>query len=134
MSSSLSDLGQQLKIKRKELNLSIKEVESSTSIRGNYITAIEDGNVEDLLSPVYIHGFIKQYASFLGLDAESFISKAKDSFKTNTNDHPFYYGIGPVERRNSMGGIRWVPILKWSLTLSFILISLYMFAKYMDVI
>ena len=46
----------------------------------------------------------------------------------------FSYGIGTVEMRNSMGGIKWVPILKWSLAITAILTSAYLFAKFMDVI
>ncbi len=134
MSSTLSTLGEQLKSKRKELNLSVKEVENSTSIRSNYIMAIESGEVNDLLSPVYIEGFIKQYATFLGLDTTDVMSDIAKSLNKKAPSPEFSYGIGTVEMRNSMGGIKWMPILKWSLTITLILLSAYMFARYMDVI
>lgn len=132
MPSELLELGEKLKVKRKELNLSIKEVESSTSIRSNYITAIENGDAQNLLSPVYIQGFIKQYAAFLGLDGDNLLAVAK--FDDLGKKPSFLYGLGPVERRSSVGGLKWMPILKWSSAIAFILTSLYLFAKFMDVV
>lgn len=66
-------LGEQLRQRRKEMNLSLKEAENATSIRLPYLQALEEGEMNKLISPVYAQGFFKQYASFLGMDGEQMI-------------------------------------------------------------
>ena len=56
-------LGEIFQTRRKELNLSLKEVENSTSIRLPYLQAIEEGQMDKLISPIYAQGFVKQYAT-----------------------------------------------------------------------
>lgn len=41
MNEQLLKLGELFKTKRKEMNLSLKEVENATSIRANYLESIE---------------------------------------------------------------------------------------------
>ena len=95
-------LGDVYKAKRCELNLSVKEVESATSIRATYIEAIETGIGLETLSYVYIQGFMRQYATFLGLDLVSLEREYKDSFKPSQAEpfpKEFNYGIGSIEMR-----------------------------------
>lgn len=95
-------LGELYKEKRSELNLSIKEVESATSIRSAYIEAIEDGTGGEMLSSVYMQGFMRQYAIFLGLDPEQLASEYKEIFSTEVKEEPpkeFSYGLGSIEMR-----------------------------------
>jgi len=62
------EIGEMLKEKRRELNLSLKEAENATSIRMGHLKAIEEGDMDQLISSVYAQGFIRQYATFLGFD------------------------------------------------------------------
>lgn len=100
MNDDLKSLGIIFKDKREEMHLSLKEVENATSIRMMYLQAIEEGKVENYLSAVYALGFIKQYANFLGLDAEKIIKENAKSFKLATNAPEFDYGIGTLDIRN----------------------------------
>jgi cytoskeletal protein RodZ len=93
-------IGELFKAKRQEMNLTLKEVENATSIRMLYLQAIEEGNVGRLLSKVYILGFIKQYAIFLGLDADKIIKQNPKAFESNVQKQDFDYGIGTLEVRN----------------------------------
>ena len=61
-------LGDILKERREALNLSIKEVADATKLKKSTIVALENGDYRDLPEPVYIHGFLKLYASVLRLD------------------------------------------------------------------
>ena len=121
-------MGQLFKSKRKELNLSLKEVESSTSIRANYLHAIEEGTIKKYLSSVYTLGFIKQYASFLGFDQEKLINDHPEIFNPKLQTHDFAYGIGTLEVRSSAGGgVKWLPNLLWaSVSVSVLVLAYYL--------
>ena len=64
-------VGYTLRQERERQNLSISDIEQGTSIRAAYIEAIEDGEYDKLPGKVYTKGFIKNYAKFLGLDADA---------------------------------------------------------------
>ena len=64
-------VGYTLRQERERQNLTINDIEEGTSIRALYIEAIENGEYDKLPGTVYTKGFIKNYAKFLGLDAEA---------------------------------------------------------------
>lgn len=64
-------VGYTLRQERERQNLSIGDIEQGTSIRADYIEAIENGEYDKLPGKVYTKGFIKNYAKFLGLDADA---------------------------------------------------------------
>ena len=104
MSEEVKRVGAAFKAKRKDLNLSLKEVENSTSIRSGYLEAIEEGQISQFISSIYALGFMRQYANFLGLDIERLIRENPQALKMPAEKHEFAYGIGTLEVRGSMGG------------------------------
>jgi len=123
-------LGATFRSKREEMNLSLKEVENATSIRTTYLQAIEEGKIGQVLSGVYAHGFIRQYASFLGLPHEQLAKQYPDAFRPTHEKQDFAYGIGTLEARGSPhGGIRWLPNLLWGLGIAFVGIIAWFFGK-----
>jgi hypothetical protein len=80
MTENVQDIGVQFAERRKELKLSLKEAESATSIRSTYLEAIEAGNMDKLISPVYAQGFVRQYATFLGLDGDRIVTENPEIF------------------------------------------------------
>ena len=134
MSEELKEIGGLFKARRKELHLSLKEVENSTSIRSSYLEAIEDGQINDQIAGVYALGFIKQYAAFLGLDADKMIRENPFAFKMAAEKHEFSYGIGTLEVRGSMGGgVKWLPNLIWAAVSAVVLVIAWYLAKYLGV-
>lgn len=116
MQSELVHLGEVFKGRREERRLSLKEVENATSIRMSYLQAIEEGHLGKLISPVYAHGFISKYASFLEMDPEQLIREHPYVRKilTEKSDSDFTLGIGSLEVRGSPGGeVKWLPNLMW---------------------
>ncbi|MFN4174323.1 MAG: helix-turn-helix domain-containing protein, partial [Parachlamydiaceae bacterium] len=106
-------LGDIFKRRRKELNISLKEVESATSIRMNYLSAIEEGDYAKLISPIYAQGFVKQYAGFLGLDGEDLVRNHQHLF-SQSGAHDFAYGIGTLEMRGNPGTrVKGIPTIVW---------------------
>ncbi len=115
MITDKKSIGELFKSKRNEMSLSLKEVENATSIRKIYLQAIEDGNVEKYLSPVYAKGFIRQYATFLGLDGEKILKENPQQFvNLQAEKQEFDYGIGTLEVRNPpANSAKWLPNALW---------------------
>jgi cytoskeletal protein RodZ len=65
----LSELGDLLRRSREQLGLSLEEVEALTHIKGSYLQALEAENFDILPNRVAAHGFLRNYASVLKLDA-----------------------------------------------------------------
>jgi cytoskeleton protein RodZ len=72
---AFKDVGEILADARKEQHLSIKQVASKIHIRQRYLIDLEEGNLADLPGRVYVFGFIRNYARFLGLDGEELIRR-----------------------------------------------------------
>ena len=135
MSEELKRIGDLFKLKRKEMSLSLKEVENSTSIRSTYLEAIEEGQIHEYISGVYALGFIKQYAQFLGFDIEGMIRDNPAAFRMPVEKHEFSYGIGTLEVRGSTGGgVKWLPNLIWALAAALILVAGWYLAKFLGIL
>lgn len=64
------ELGVLLRQTREEKRVSLEQIEEHTRIRQKYLLALEEGRYEDLPTPGHIHGFLRNYARYLGLDME----------------------------------------------------------------
>lgn len=128
-------LGELLKEKRQEKKLSLQDAENGTSIRTSYLQAIEENQVEYLISPVYIQGFIRQYSSFLGLDVEELQRSHPEAFAPSTRGQEFSYGIGTLEMRGSPGaGVKWLPNFAWVAAFGLVIVIAWVLARYLEVI
>jgi len=65
------EIGQTLKKAREQKDLRIDELAFNTRIRQIYLQALEEGQSEDLPEGVFVQGFVRRYAEFVGLDAIS---------------------------------------------------------------
>ena len=134
MSEGLKKMGDVFRLKREEMNLTLKEVENATSIRILYLQAIEDGRGGHFISNAYALGFIRQYANFLGFDSEKLIKENPDAFRLPAEKQDFAYGIGTLEMRGSPhGGVRWMPNLLWGGAFVLIAIAAWYFGKFLGV-
>jgi len=124
------EIGELFKAKRQEMNLSLKEIENATSIRMLYLKAIEEGSVDRLLSQVYILGFIRQYAAFLGLDGEKIIKQNPNAFTSSKEKIDFDYGIGTLDVRNTQSSsAKMLPNAIWIVVGIIALIGAWFFAR-----
>lgn len=130
----LTQIGELFKHRRKELNLSLKEIENATSIRMTYLQAIEDGEIHKLNSPVYAQGFVRQYASFLGIDGEKIVRDNPEVF-LRPEAQEFAYGIGTLEVRGNPGaGVKWFPNAIWISAFALLIITAWFTARYFGVL
>lgn len=75
---NLRELGALLKAERERRGISVRDVMDATKISRRNVNALEEGNVSALPHPVYLKGYIKNYAKLVGLDAEA-LSAVVDS-------------------------------------------------------
>lgn len=66
-------VGDCLRRKREEAGISLKETSVRLGIRYDYLESLESGNYLNLPPQVYVRGFIKSYAGFLGVDGGQLI-------------------------------------------------------------
>lgn len=133
-SEVFKSIGQKLSQRRKEMNVSLKEAENSTSIRATYLQAIEEGAVHKLISPVYAQGFVKQYASYLGLDGEKMLREYPDLFQ-RLEKQDFTYGIGTLEKRGApVANVKWFPNALWIVLFGGVLLLGWLFARYFEIL
>lgn len=130
----MKEIGETFKKRRKEMNLSLKEVENATSIRISCLQAIEEGELGKLISPVYAQGFVKQYASFLGVDGDSIVREHPELFNRK-EQQDFAYGIGTLEKRGNPGsGVKWLPNFLWVIAFAAVIGLAWYLAKVFEVI
>jgi cytoskeletal protein RodZ len=60
-------IGARLREARMRQGLEITDCAAATRIRERYLVAIEDGRYESLPDPAYVNGFVRAYASHLGV-------------------------------------------------------------------
>ncbi|MEP7287585.1 MAG: RodZ domain-containing protein [Chloroflexota bacterium] len=75
MLSDAEVLGDQLRKAREARHLSLDQAEKQTRIRVKYLEALEQGNYVGLPSAVQARGFLRNYARFLGLDADAMVAE-----------------------------------------------------------
>lgn len=71
----MQTLGERLEEARKRKGISIREAAEATKIRGDYLQKFEANTFAIDLPPLYIRGFVRNYARFLEFDAVRFLSE-----------------------------------------------------------
>lgn len=81
-SSGEIEIGATLRKARQELGVTLDDIEDETKIRKRYLNALEREDYGDLPSEVYARGFLKTYASYLGLDGEALSLDLKNRWES----------------------------------------------------
>jgi cytoskeletal protein RodZ len=72
-------LGEDFRSAREARGLSLSDVAEQIHIRSVYLGAIEQEDWPQIGAPVYVRGFIRTYARFLGLDAEAAVQRFNET-------------------------------------------------------
>ncbi len=72
----LNEFSDELKNIRKKKKITLEQISNRTRIDIKYLEAIESGNFS-VMPDVYIRAFLKEYAEFIGLDADETMQKYK---------------------------------------------------------
>ncbi len=82
------DIGNTLRDARRRRELGLPDCESATRIRGRYLTALEEERFELLPEPAYAKGFLRTYATFLGLDPRPLLEELEERLGAAGTDEP----------------------------------------------
>lgn len=88
-------VGAHLKRERELRDISLEEVSRVTRVRLAYLEALEQGRWGGLPADVYVRGYVRAYARFLGLDPEEQIARYLEAAPAQHSP------LGPV--RTSLG-------------------------------
>ena len=83
---TLLELGQEIRGRREALDFSIDEVAGRIKVSARILRAIEEGNLNGLPHAVYTRGFIRAYASLVGLDSEQLTAALATIFPPDEGD------------------------------------------------
>lgn len=70
-----TDIGALLRDQREKLGYSLQDAAQHTRIREALLESIENNRFSDLPGQVYVTGFVKTYASFLGVDSSALLKQ-----------------------------------------------------------
>lgn len=90
-------IGTALREARSRRGIEIAEVEAATKIRRRYLEAMESEDWGVLPGDVYARGFIRAYASFLGLDGERLVEEYRSGVEGDAAEHEATEGARPAE-------------------------------------
>lgn len=74
-------MGVDLHKQRESLGLSLADVERQTRIREVYLYVIEEGNLDELPSTVQGRGMLSNYAAFMNLNSDSYLSRFAEALQ-----------------------------------------------------
>ena len=80
----MSALGEEFRSAREARSLSLSDVAERLHIRSVYLAAIEDEDWHVIGAPVYVRGFMRTYARFLGLDPEAAVARFSSAVPAGT--------------------------------------------------
>lgn len=71
----MSSIGNILRIERETQGRTLTEVSKAVYIKTKYLSALEEENFAVIPGEVYVKGFIRAYASYLGMDGEELVAQ-----------------------------------------------------------
>ena len=91
------EIGEALREGRARAGLEFTDVETATRIPLPYLKALEEERFDRLPAGFYRRSYLREYAAFLGLDAERFVAEYEARFAPP--DPELVPALAPVERR-----------------------------------
>jgi cytoskeletal protein RodZ len=77
-------LGDEFRANREARHLSLSDVSEQIHIRSVYLQSIEEEEWSAIAAPVYVRGFVRTYARFLGMDPEFAVERVNAAMGTQT--------------------------------------------------
>jgi len=82
-------VGEKLRQKRRLKNLRIEDIAKLINIRADYLIALEEELFDKLPSGLYGKNYLKEYASFLGLNPNELLKIWQEQFSAGSDNDPF---------------------------------------------
>jgi cytoskeletal protein RodZ len=91
-----SEVGETLRDARENRGVDLHRVERDTKIRLKFLAALEDGEFTELPGDVYARGFLRNYATYLGLDADQIEEEWRSEAGAATPVRPTFAAPRPL--------------------------------------
>ncbi len=91
----MDSVGVFLKRERELREITLEEVAKGTNISRNGLKAIEEDRFDDLPAEVFVRGFIRSYAEFIGIDPEDAILRLESTMGPGNREMNKVHRIGP---------------------------------------
>jgi cytoskeleton protein RodZ len=98
-------VGEELREARIALGISVEDAATQLRINKRYLQALEEGRVKDLPGAAYAVGFVRSYATALGLDADDAVRRFRDMSGTAVAKSGDLVFPEPVPRRGIPTGV-----------------------------
>ncbi|MGI9128342.1 MAG: helix-turn-helix domain-containing protein [Roseomonas sp.] len=98
-------VGEELREARIALGVSVEDAATQLRINKRYLQALEEGRIKDLPGAAYAVGFVRSYATALGLDADDAVRRFRDMSGTAVTKSGELVFPEPVPRRGIPTGI-----------------------------
>mgnify|MGYP003860701673 CR=1 FL=1 len=98
-------VGEELREARIALGVSVEDAATQLRINKRYLQALEEGRVKDLPGAAYAVGFVRSYATALGLDPDDAVRRFRDMSGTAVTKSGDLVFPEPVPRRGIPTGI-----------------------------
>ena len=113
-------IGDELRAAREAHHLSLSEVSEQLHIRSVYLEALEDENWALIGAPVYVRGFLRTYARFLGLEPEPAVQNFNETLARVPPAAPERRVSPRSSRRAEPSPWLWVAALAAAVLLGFV--------------
>ncbi|TYO97862.1 helix-turn-helix domain-containing protein [Desulfallas thermosapovorans] len=97
-------IGEELRRARELMGASLSDVENETKIRTKYLAAMENDAFDVLPGKVYVKGFLRNYARFLGLDGEALVNLYEEQFAPRSVEEKEHEMPDQLPRNNKPPG------------------------------
>jgi len=104
----MAALGEEFRSAREARGLTLSDVAEQIHIRSVYLNAIENEDWSSIGAPVYVRGFIRTYARFLGLDAEAAVARFNQTVPAERPSASI--GSSPLEENDAPGPSLWAIV------------------------
>jgi len=98
-------VGEELREARNALGVSLEDAAAQLRINKRYLQALEEGRVKDLPGAAYAVGFVRSYATALGLDPDDAVRRFRDVSGTAVAKSGDLVFPEPVPRRGIPTGV-----------------------------
>ena len=118
-------LGEEFRAAREARHLSLSEVSEQIHIRSVYLQSLENEDWSAIAAPVYVRGFIRTYARFLGLHGEQAVAFFNESIGATAKQNEV--AVASPRRRPSL--LLWIAGTVAAVLVAFVAYNYYVFAQ-----
>lgn len=106
------EIGSTLREARVRRKLTLQQVAEDTKIRVKYLQALENEDFDLIPAPAYVKGFLRTYATYLGIDPQIILDEYRLRFVPGVEIDPFAgaSALGKMRRRRRHSSLAFIAV------------------------